>query len=268
MTRPRLVVTDLDGTFLSPDRTVSEVNVAAARRAADLRIPLVIATGRPTRWLGVLDSLRTAHPQVIAGNGAVVFDLAERRIVRSFPLDPEVASAVVVDLRRAVPGITFGIETGTVFACEPAVPARSSGRDTVPQGSGEELLASHRPVVKLLGFHADLTSEALYHLARETVGERLTLTYAATGDPYGLVELSAPRVTKASTLALLCAELGVHARDVAAFGDMPNDLAMLTWAGRPFVVANAHPSLLGAGFTVIGGNAESGVGHTLLELLG
>ena len=34
VTRPRLIVTDLDGTFLGPDRLVSATNLAAARRAA------------------------------------------------------------------------------------------------------------------------------------------------------------------------------------------------------------------------------------------
>jgi hypothetical protein len=81
-------------------------------------------------------------------------------------------------------------------------------------------------------------------------------------------ELTAPGVTKASTLALLCAELGIDAADVVAFGDMPNDLAMLSWAGRGYVVANGHGTLLSAGFTVVPANSEDGVGQTVLGLLG
>lgn len=268
MRRPRLVVTDLDGTFLSPELTVSATNAGAAQRAADLGVPFVVATGRPVRWLGVLDGLTAAHPQVVAANGALVYDLAGREIVRDFPIDAAVADAVARDLRRAIPGMTFGIETGTHFSCEPESPTRQSQTSGVRRGSLGELLALEQPVLKLLAFHQDLATDALAALARETVGSRLTLTHASTGQPYGLLELSAPGVTKATTLALLCAELGVHPRDVAAFGDMPNDLDMLCWAGQAFVVANAHPSLIAAGFQVIGSNAEDGVGMTLLELLG
>ena len=65
----------------------------------------------------------------------------------------------------------------------------------------------------------------------------------------------------------MCAELGIDAVDVVAFGDMPNDFAMLTWAGRGYVVANGHGTLLAGGFTVIPGNDEDGVGRTVLQLL-
>jgi len=65
----------------------------------------------------------------------------------------------------------------------------------------------------------------------------------------------------------LCAELGIDASDVVAFGDMPNDLAMLAWAGRGYVVANGHGTLLNGGFTVVPGNDEDGVGRTVLQLL-
>src|SRR6185369_13794056 len=111
-------------------------------------------------------------------------------------------------------------------------------------------------------------SDELSERAMAAVGDRLTLTHALVGDAYGMLELTAPGVTKASTLALLCAELGIESADVVAFGDMPNDLAMLAWAGRGYVVANGHRSLRSAGFTIVPGNDEDGVGRTVLELLG
>jgi Cof subfamily protein (haloacid dehalogenase superfamily) len=268
VTRPRLIVTDLDGTFLGPDRQVSAINLAAARRATELGIPFMVATGRPVRWLDVLDQLAEAHSQVIVSNGAAVFDLASRGVVRSFPLDAAVALTVAYDLRTVIPGITFGFETSTGFGCEPTSPSRQRGAPGVLEGPLEELVDRLGPVIKLLGFHTELDSDDLSAQAIATVGERLTLTHALIGDAYGMLELTAPGVSKASTLALLCADLGVDAADVVAFGDMPNDLAMLTWAGRGYVVANGHASLLSAGFTVVPANGEDGVGRTVLDLLG
>ena len=55
------------------------------------------------------------------------------------------------------------------------------------------------------------------------------------------MEISAAGVTKGDALARLCERLGVDAADVVAFGDMPNDLPMLTWAGTSYAMANAHP---------------------------
>jgi hydroxymethylpyrimidine pyrophosphatase-like HAD family hydrolase len=267
-TRPRLIVTDLDGTFLGPDHQVSPVNLEAARRAAALGIPFVVATGRPVRWLTVLDQLAEAHSQVIVSNGAAVFDLAQREVVHAFPLDAQVALAVAIELRLAIPGITFGLETPTGFGCEPDCPTRQRGEPGVVQGEVDGLLGRIGPVIKMLGFHPELGSDDLCRRAASVVGERLTLTYAMVSSSYGMLELTAPGVTKASTLALLCAELGVGASDVVAFGDMPNDLAMLTWAGRGFVVANGHHSLLDGGFAIVPGNDADGVGRTVLELLG
>ena len=95
--------------------------------------------------------------------------------------------------------------------------------------------------VKLLARHEERDPEEFWTAVEAPVGHLVTTTWSSTG---ALVEISAAGVTKASTLALLCDELGVTADEVVAFGDMPNDLAMLAWAGTSYAMANAHPSVL------------------------
>ncbi len=95
--------------------------------------------------------------------------------------------------------------------------------------------------VKLLARHEEHGPREVLGRGRAAVGHLVTTTWSSTG---ALVEISAAGVTKASTLALLCEELGVAAEEVVAFGDMPNDLAMLAWAGTSYAMANAHPSVL------------------------
>lgn len=75
-------------------------------------------------------------------------------------------------------------------------------------------------------------------------------------------------MTKASALVGLCARLGVAAADVIAFGDMPNDIPMLAWAGRSFAVANAHESVLALADQVAPPCDEEGVAQVLAALLG
>jgi Cof subfamily protein (haloacid dehalogenase superfamily) len=263
---PRLIASDLDGTFLRPDGTVSPTNIEAVRVAAERGIEFVVATGRPFRWLDVLDGLVGTHSKVIVSNGAAVFDLTARSIVQSFPLDGGVALAVADDLRAAVPGMTFALEAANAFGYEPDCPTRQQELKDASCAELKTLLVGIGPVIKLLGFHPAIESEELTALCRDTVGDRLTLTHASVSSPYGMIELTAPGVTKASTLELLCAELGIGADEVVAFGDMPNDTEMLEWAGRGFVVANGHPSLLGR-FGVVPANSEDGVGTTILGLL-
>ena len=83
----------------------------------------------------------------------------------------------------------------------------------------------------------------------------------------GLVEISATGVSKATTLELLCTERGIPADCVLAFGDMPNDLPLLAWAGRGIAVANAHPSVLAAVTEHTASNDDDGVALVLEQLL-
>ena len=265
--RPALIATDLDGTFLGPDHRIPDVNLLAVRRAAQAGVPVVIATGRPTRALGPVAELDGAHAIVVASNGAVVYDRENATTLAVHPLDPADMRHAICRLRQAAPGITFGVETGSDYGCEPGGPEEEFGDWGAWCGTAEEIVTRCRPALKLLGFHFGLTSDELVAIATETVGDRLAVTHASTAHKFGMVEFGPLGTSKATGLAEVCDRLGVAAADVAAFGDMPNDLDMLRWAGLPFVVANAHPTLIEAGFPVVAANADAGVGHTILELL-
>lgn len=259
--RPRLVVSDLDGTFLSPDGTVSDVNREAVGAALAAGIEVLFATGRPPRWLDVVADLGLASTVVIASNGALVYDVATDEVLRRRAIDKEVLRSVTADLAAAVDGVDFGVEDSAVFRCTEDYVVRASAGTRIERLPADRL-SEVEGVVKLLVQHQRLAPDDLAEVVEPVVGDRLTVTHSAA-DGWGLLELSAPGVTKASTLADWCAERGIEADDVAAFGDMPNDRAMLAWAGRPHVMQHAHPSLADLGATVIGSNLESAVGHTV-----
>ena len=263
---PALVACDLDGTFLSPDGTVSELNAHAVLRAQEAGIPVVFATGRPVRWLDVIADLPGAHPTVIASNGAVLYDLGSGRALDRLCLEPAVALTAIACIREHVPDAAFAFESGTHFGYEPAyltwVP--DTGTDPTLRCATVDQLAGEISAVKLLVQSRSLGDDALLEQVEVCVGGTLTAT-TSWGRGHGLVELSASGVDKASMLARTCARLGVPARRVAAFGDMPNDVSMLSWVGMPRVVANAHPALLALGFPVVPANHDSGVGATILD---
>ncbi|HET9872468.1 MAG TPA: HAD family hydrolase [Propionibacteriaceae bacterium] len=265
---PKLIVSDLDGTFLLPDGTVSELNSAAVLEAQAAGIPVLFATGRPVRWLDVIRELPGAHPTVISSNGAILYDLGVGKVVDQVFIDPLVALDAVAALRKILPGASFAFESGARFGYEPTYRAEPVDIDTnhwIFTGPAEQL-AHTEQFVKMLVQHAEVGADELLEHVKSVVGDTLTVTHAATGD-YGLVEISGPGVSKASMLRRCCERLGIDAADVAAFGDMPNDLDMLSWVGMPHVVANAHPLLLDLGVPVVPGNAESGVGQTIRSWL-
>jgi len=263
---PQLVVSDLDGTFLSPDGTVSELNRNAVLAAQEVGIPVLFATGRPVRWLDVIRDLPGAHPTVIASNGAVLYDLGADRVLDRLCVDPEVALDAVRGIRAAVPDVSFAFESGTGFGYEPAYQTWRPDPAIDPPlftGPAEEI-ALRDEFVKMLVQSQTRSPDQLLDDVRAIVGTSLTATHSASRG-FGLVEVSAPGVSKASMLRRCCSQLDVEPAAVAAFGDMPNDLDMLSFAGMPHVVANAHSLLRDGRYPVVPGNDHSGVGRTILD---
>ena len=261
MTAPRLVATDLDGTLLRSDGTVSErtARVLAALDAAG--VPVVFVTGRPLRWMEVVRAHVGAHGLAICANGAVVLALRTDEVVLARAIPAEAGTAVAADLRAAMPEVRFAVESVEGFAMEPDYPARHVPPPGTPVEPVDRLL--RRDVVKLMARHPDLEPDAFLAVVDEVAAGRLVATRSGAT---AMVELSAAGVTKASTLTLLCERFGVRAEEVVAFGDMPNDLPMLAWAGRSFAVAGAHPSLDAVVTDRVAGNDEDGVA-TALEAL-
>jgi hydroxymethylpyrimidine pyrophosphatase-like HAD family hydrolase len=260
--RPRLVATDLDGTLLRSDGTASERTSAALKAVQAAGIQTVLVTARPPRWLDDLAHLVGDGGVALCGNGAFVYDVRSREVLQYNGIEPEAASVIIADLRRELPGITFAAERATGFALEDAYRSMHPVPANAVRGPIEDL--TDEPVGKLLGRHPELTEdEFLAHVAR-VVGARGIVAYSGAG---GLAEISAPGVTKAAALESWCTDLGIDRADVWVFGDMPNDLPMIAWAGRSFAVANAHPDVLEAADEVCLSNDEDGVAAVLETLV-
>ncbi|WP_199844711.1 Cof-type HAD-IIB family hydrolase [Streptomyces sp. DSM 15324] len=269
---PRLVATDLDGTLLRDDKSVSPRTVAALAAAEEAGIEVFFVTGRPARWMDVVSEHVHGHGLAICGNGAAVVDLhggpGAHRFVKVRELERNNALDAVRLLRDAAPGTMYAIEQTYGFHQEPEYPKMHM---EVPDhlAPAEELLApdglaAGEPVLKILAFHPTLDPDAFLTLARVAIGDRANVTRSS---PSALLEISGPDVSKASTLALCCAERGISHEEVVAFGDMPNDVEMLTWAGRSFAMGNAHPDVIAAASGQTVANNEDGVAVVIERLI-
>ena len=118
-------------------------------------------------------------------------------------------------------------------------------------------------MTKLLVRHPAMDFAEVAERARRAVGEDAVVTWAGLR----LVEISAAGVTKAFALERLCRRLGVAPAEVVAVGDMPNDLAMLAWAGTGVAVANATREVLDAADEVTAANTDDGVALLLERIL-
>ncbi len=261
--RPRLVATDLDGTLVHSDGSVTARTRAALQLVESLGVPVVFVTGRPLRWAKEVFEHVGELGLAVVSNGGLVWNVHDHRIELERTLAPEPGLEVCRRVREAVPGSAFAVETLAGLALEPAFQERHPVPDGSPRGAIEELYT--RPALKLLARHEELEPLDYWARAEEAAGELAEVTWSSDST---LVEISAAGVTKASTLALVCERLGVDRADVVAFGDMPNDVAMLAWAGRSFAMANAHGSVVEAADAVAPSNDDDGVAATLERLFG
>ncbi|WP_411283854.1 HAD family hydrolase [Lapillicoccus sp.] len=260
--RPRLVATDLDGTLLRSDGSVSERTRAALAAVEAVGIHTVLVTARPPRWLDELESVVGAGGIALCGNGAFVYDVPRREVLSHRGIAPEVLAGIVADLRRELPGMGFAAERASGFGYEQGYASpHEIPRDAVC-GAIEEL--GDEPVGKLLGRLPTMSESQFLDAVARVVGDRGIVAYSGAG---GLAEISAPGVTKAAALADWCVGLDVEAADVWAFGDMPNDLPMLAWAGTSFAVANGHTDVLDLADHTCPANDEDGVAQMLETLV-
>ena len=267
----RMVATDLDGTLLRSDNSVSERTRAALRAADDAGLLVAFVTGRPPRWLDQVVET-TGHLGVAVGaNGAVLYDLATETVLTVHHLDPAILGPLTTDLRAAFPEVQFAGEYGDGFAAEPGYVhdwainplVDRRGRPIPAPLVTDVATIITRPIVKLLAKDRAADADDFLDSAESIIGSRASVTHSSS---FGLLEIAAPGVTKASGLAELAASHGISAAEVVAIGDMPNDVPMLLWAGTSYAVANAHPAAIEAAGAVVGSNEDDAVA-TLIESL-
>jgi len=256
---PRLVASDVDGTLLDPQEAVPPRAAAAIGRLVAANVGFVLVTGRPPRWIPPVYAQLGITGLAVCANGAVLYDAAADVVVASRTLDPATLGELATAVAEALPEAGLAVEricahaAGDYFVADAAYRHAWAGDDSVVRPRTELV---DRPAVKLLVRHPGLSSDAMVSALAPVVGGAADLTFSHPG---GLVELASPGVTKATGLADVAERLGVDPDDVIAFGDMPNDMEMLRWAGHGVAMGNAHPAVREVADEITASNSEDGL---------
>lgn len=264
-TRPKLIATDLDGTIVAHYGEISERTIQAFRDAHALGIEIFFVTGRPPRWM---PEIREAFGfgRAICGNGALLYDLLEDKVLEEWLLQVDAQLECVRKLRIAIPQISFAVESHNYFHREKAyVPRWDIGLDNVGVESIEEIMTA--PAIKLLArcSEEELSSDEMLDIA---LGELEGIATVTHSNPFeSLLEISSLGVSKGTTLSKMAQRLGIEAKDAVAFGDNPNDFSMLSWAGRSYAMVNGHPNGKDYAKAVAPSIDEDGVAQIIEELL-
>jgi HAD superfamily hydrolase (TIGR01484 family) len=260
----RLIATDLDGTLLRSDKTVSDRTLTTLRRIQAHGIPVILVSARQPRGVQLFAERMGVSGPAVCCNGSITYDLSQSRILRHTRLEAHVLLELVRLLRASVPGVCFAFVRGLEFACEAQYHADARLVDHGEVALRTALIADAvelcgQPATKLIVRHPSLLPEDILTSLGPLGSDRFEASYS--GGPF--VEIAAAGVTKAVALQALCDERQIDASDVVAFGDAPNDVPMLAWAGRGVAVGNAHPAVLTVADEVAPSNDDDGVAVVL-----
>lgn len=266
MTDFRAIATDLDGTLVRSDKSISERTRAAVRAAEDAGLLVVIATGRPPRWIAPVVEALGDRGLVVCANGASVYDPARHELVARTDLAPEVVLGLVDDLQAAFPEVVLGVEQGFEFAIDTSIDRIVVGFDPALHDLQVGPIRSFldQPVTKLIARFPRPAPDGIAGSVQQVVGARALVTHSIDES---FLELSHPDAHKAATVERLLVAHGVAPAEVVAFGDMPNDLELIRWAGLGVAVANAHPLLREAADEVTASNDDDGVAQVIERIL-
>ena len=257
-----VVATDLDGTLLRGDLSVSARTRAALDRAVAAGARHLVVTGRPAGGCRTLLERLDYRGLAVCGQGAQLYDVGADRLLSCATLDGPTVRALVARIAERAGALDLAVVTAGLdgeFVVTPGFADRLRHGWRLA-GSTAELWA--QPVDKVLIRRRGLSDDRLAALAQRVCADEITVTHSGEG----LVELLPSGVSKASGLAAAARLLGFTAADTVAFGDMPNDIPMLEWAGHGVAMGNAHAELRRRADEIAPTNEQDGVAAVLERL--
>jgi hydroxymethylpyrimidine pyrophosphatase-like HAD family hydrolase len=260
----RLIATDLDGTLLRSDESVSQRTRDALTAAAAAGAAHIVVTGRAVPWTRhILDDLGY-RGLAVCGQGAQVYDAGRHRLLTSVTLDRQVATLALAKVEAEVgplylaasrDGLDGEVLVGPGYAPTGSLPV-------TPFTDVSDLWSA--PLNKIYVQHPTLADDELADAARRAAGGFVSVTMAGAG----IVELLPLGLTKATGLSLAARRLGLKRDDTLAFGDMPNDIPMFSWARHGVAMANAHEEPKAVADEVTASNEDDGIAVVLERMLG
>ncbi|MEU4265208.1 HAD family hydrolase [Streptomyces argenteolus] len=260
----KLVATDLDGTLLRDDGTVSARTREALAAVTAAGAAHIIVTGRAVPWTRhVLDDLGY-DGLAVCGQGAQVYHAGEHKLLTSLTLDRQLAGLALSKIEAEVGPLALaasrdGLEGEVLVG--PGYRVQDGPLPALIVDDPAEMWTA--PLNKVYIQHPELGDDALAKAARQAVGSLVDIVMAGPG----VVEILPLGLSKATGLSLAARRLGLKAADTVAFGDMPNDIPMFGWARHGVAMANAHDDLKAVAHEITASNEHDGIAVVLEELL-
>lgn len=260
MTAIKLLLSDVDGTLVRSDKTLSPRSVDAVNALHDAGIHFAVTSGRPPRGMEMLvDPLEIRAPLAGFNGGLVVepdLEVLEQRLVPD-----EIVPRAIALLELF--GLSVWIyRDADWFLRDPDGPHVERESHTVqfePSVVASFDDASTR-VAKLVGVSDDFDAVATAErAAHEGLDE---LVAVSRSQPY-YVDITHPQANKGAVVTYLSKRYEVPPDEIATIGDMPNDVLMFAHSGVSIAMGNAHREVQRAARYVTTSNDEDGFANAV-----
>jgi len=264
----RLLATDIDGTLLNPQFTISDGDLMALRRAHAAGIEVVLVTGRRHTFALPIAKQLGFDLWLISSNGAITRSLAGETFHRDL-MPAELCRQLCGAMQefRGNTVLTFDNETKGAIVLERLDELGASIRRWLEKNMEyiefvvplESALVSDPVQAMFCGTMARM-SQALGALNR--AGMDGTVTVLRTEYPerdLSMIDVLNAGCSKGHALERWAAHRGYSRDQVMAVGDNHNDIEMLEFAGHPVIMGNACEELRSRGWTVTLGNDACGI---------
>ena len=255
MTRIRLLVSDVDGTLVQPDKSLSPSTAAAAARVQAAGVMLAIVSARPPRGISwIAEALHLTAP--LAGFNGGTLLAPDGAVIRQQTVPaPAIRTALDLFARRGVDAWLFTADEWLLT--NPAGPRIDLERRTVR--FMERVVPDLSPYVdqagKIVGVSDDYDKLAAVEAELQTLLDGAATAHRS--QKYYL-DVTHPDANKGNAVRALAAHLGVDLADVAVIGDMENDVPMFLVAGFAVAMGNASPAVQAKAAAVTGANDRDG----------
>lgn len=250
-----LLVADVDGTLITPDKIVTANAAAAIRRLSEAGIGFTLVSSRPPRGLAPLVSLLNIVLPFAAFNGGALA-ASDLSLIESHHL-AELTARATLDLfsRRAVDAWIFADDAWLLR--DPVGLYVEDHRRTV--GFDPVVVPNFDNVIDRIDKIVDISSQPT--LLAEVVAEaRVLLRGQVTVDlsRASFLDFTHREANKGRAVQSICAILGVDVKQTAVIGDMTNDVSMFDVAGFSIAMGQAPDAVKAHADAVTGSNADEG----------
>ncbi|MGC8499478.1 MAG: Cof-type HAD-IIB family hydrolase [Acidimicrobiales bacterium] len=251
----RLLVSDVDGTLLTPDKTLTRDSIRAVAALGDAGVMFAITSARPPQGLEMLvEPLRLRTP-LGAFNGALIVD-REMRVLEERTIDDHLAAPIIELLHshRLSVWVYQGLQWFVLDENGPHIEHESRSCGCQPTKLSD-FRSVKDGITKVVGVSDDARAGAA---ASTAMGEMFGSQVSATRSQTYFLDVTHPDATKGRVVRFLAELYGVAPEEIATIGDMHNDVSMFAESGLSIAMGNADAAVKEAASRVTTSNDDEG----------